>query len=198
MAVAQVQGTAHVHREIARQRGEERGGGHPRAQHPVLYLGQGLAGGEQHVVGGPGAALRSLTRGTEPAAAHRERFARPTARIREGRWAAEHGATAMIDLSDGLVSDADHLAVAGGVSLTIDLDKLPLLHGCERRDAARSGEEYELLFTAPGVDVADFTQSFGLPLTAIGVVAAATERSMTFTSGGKRVDLEKGYDHFSR
>jgi len=151
-------------------------------------------------LGGPGAALRALSAGTDPAPLARERFARPVARIREGAWIAQHGANAMIDLSDGLVSDAEHIATASGVRLTIDLDKLPVLQGCAARDAARSGEEYELLFTAPAdLDASAFVRTFRLPLTAIGQVDALSgENRVTFTSQRKRVDLEKGYDHFSR
>jgi thiamine-monophosphate kinase len=151
-------------------------------------------------LGGPGAALRGLSAGKDPAPLARDRFARPVARIREGSWIAEHGANAMIDLSDGLVSDAEHMAAASGVRLTIDLDRLPLLQGCAARDAARSGEEYELLFTAAAdVDANEFTRTFGLALTAIGHVDALVgEDRVVLTSHGKRVDLEKGYDHFSR
>lgn len=168
---------------------------------PVLRSGA-KAGDRVYVtgqLGGPGAALRALSAGTDPAPLARDRFARPVARVREGAWIAQHGANAMIDLSDGLVSDAEHLATASGVRLTIDLDKLPVLQGCATRDAARSGEEYELLFTAPAdLDASAFVRAFRLPLTVIGQVDALSgENRVMFTSQGKRVDLEKGYDHFS-
>ena len=170
--------------------------------HPVLRSGAKV-GDSVYVtgqLGGPGAALRALSAGTDPAPLARERFARPVARIREGAWIAQHGANAMIDLSDGLVSDAEHIATASGVRLTIDLDKLPVLQGCAARDAARSGEEYELLFTAPAdLDASAFVRTFRLPLTVIGQVDALSgENRVTLTSQRKRVDLEKGYDHFSR
>ncbi|HEY7568708.1 MAG TPA: thiamine-phosphate kinase [Gemmatimonadaceae bacterium] len=169
--------------------------------HPVLRSGA-KAGDSVYVtghLGGPGAALRALSAGEDPAPLERHRFARPVARVREGTWIAEHGANAMIDLSDGLVSDAEHMATASGVRLTIDLDRLPVLAGCAARDAARSGEEYELLFTAAGLDANEFVRTFGLQLTAIGHVGALVgEDRVMFMSHGKRVDLEKGYDHFSR
>lgn len=151
------------------------------------------------LLGGPGSALASLARSREPPETHRERFARPVARVREGVWAAAHGANAMIDLSDGLVSDAEHLAAASAVRLTIELNRLPVLPGCAARSAARSGEEYELLFTvAKALDADDFARTFNLPLTAIGTVSReAPTGEVEFTSRGARVDLEKGYDHFS-
>jgi thiamine-monophosphate kinase len=152
------------------------------------------------LLGGPGAALRALTRGAQPEAAQRERFARPSARVGAGAWAASHGASAMIDLSDGLVSDAGHLAAASSASLTIDLDRLPVLPGCDAREAARSGEEYELLFAAPAdLDLADFARAFDLPLTPVGAVSGQALRGdVSFTSARGRVDLEMGYDHFSQ
>jgi thiamine-monophosphate kinase len=154
------------------------------------------------LLGGPGSALRALNQGSIPNGAHRERFARPTARVREGMWVAAHGASAMIDISDGLASDAEHLAAASRVHLTIDLERLPVMPGCNPADAARSGEEYELLFAAPSTfDTTAFTQAFQLQVSAIGEVSQAEGSeigTVMFRQAGKRVDLEKGYDHFSR
>jgi thiamine-monophosphate kinase len=152
-------------------------------------------------LGGPLAALRELMRRNAVPETTRERFMHPVARISEGMWLGAHGAHAMIDLSDGLVSDAGHLAAAGGVSLTIALERLPLWPGCGPLDAARSGEEYELLLAAPAtLDTKDFARTFNLRLTAIGEVARVASGAtpgVTFTRDGARVDLEKGYDHFS-
>lgn len=174
------------------------------APRPVLRSGA-RAGDLLYVtglLGGPAAALRALNQGTILNAAYRERLARPTARVREGMWAAANGASAMIDISDGLVSDAEHLATASRVHLTIDLESLPVMRGCDPVEAARSGEEYELLFAAPpNLDKAAFTQEFKLPVTAIGEVSQGRDSELgtvTFKQGGQRVDLQKGYDHFSR
>ena len=149
-------------------------------------------------LGGPGAALAAFHHGATPRAEHRARFAHPAPRIEPARWLAEHGATAMIDVSDGLASDARHLSAASDVQIEIDLDRLPCVEGVSSLEAARSGEEYELLLTAPAsLDTKAFGVRFGLPLTNIGRVDAAGSPSVRFTSNGARVDPGLGYDHFS-
>jgi thiamine-monophosphate kinase len=167
--------------------------------HPVRR--RGARPGQDIVVtgrlGGPGAALRALSEGRMPEPTHRERFARPVPRLREAGWLAQAGATAMIDISDGLAPEARHLAAASGLTMVIDLDVLPAMAGLDAAQAALSGEEYELLATVPaGPDLAAFAHAFGIPLTRIGAVQDG-EATATFLRGGDRVDLAGGYDHFS-
>jgi thiamine-monophosphate kinase len=148
-------------------------------------------------LGGPGAALRALARGGDPAPAHRDRFARPLPRLAEGEWLAAHGATAMIDVSDGLASDLRHLAAASDVAMAVALEAVPCLDHIDPSEAVVSGEEYELALTAPpGLDVADFARRFGLPLTRIGEVHPGPP-DVAFSLHGARVDPGSGYDHFS-
>lgn len=151
-------------------------------------------------LGGPLLALRALEQGTAPLAAHLERFAHPVPRLREAQWLVTHGATAAIDCSDGVAADASHVAAASGARIVLVLDLLPLIAGATARDAARSGEEYELIVTAPGtLDHAAFEREFGVPITAIGHVEIAGPGGpgVEAYSAAQRVPLPRGHSHFS-
>ena len=150
-------------------------------------------------LGGPGAALAAWRRGDSPSAAARERFAHPVARIGEAMWLARSGARAGIDISDGLLADAGHMAAASGARIQIDLERLPLQEGGTARDAAVSGEEYELIVCAPALDVSAFESANRLPLTAIGRVVEpiADGIGVTVRMDGERLAPAEGVRHFS-
>lgn len=177
------------------------------------------------VTGWPGesAAGRALLRRRSPAtgalglpASHVRRLVDrhrdPTPRVREGRLLAAGGATAMIDVSDGLSADLAHLAVASRVGVEIDADRLPLSPALQRAAAAlripawrwalHGGEDYELVCTAPPGCVAALRDAVGaatgVPLTEIGVVLRASHGAW-LQRGGRRVPLApRGYDHFGK
>ena len=149
-------------------------------------------------LGGPGAALRAFQSGTIPSAESRARFTGATPRLMEARWLAERGARAAIDISDGLVADAEHVARASGVSIALDERDVPCITGVVTGDALVSGEEYELLVAIPpslAVTPTEFARQFGIPLTAIGVVKVAGNEPVTLR-GSVGVALA-GHDHLS-
>jgi thiamine-monophosphate kinase len=98
--------------------------------------------------------LQGRVDGAGVALALLDRLRTPTPRLAEGRALAEVGAHAMIDLSDGLATDAGHVGRASGVLLEVDLSALPLEAGVPEiaaqlglppwRLAATGGEDYEL------------------------------------------------------
>ncbi|HEX4933804.1 MAG TPA: thiamine-phosphate kinase [Gemmatimonadaceae bacterium] len=152
------------------------------------------------VLGGPSAAVRAFERGEAPDPLARERFARPRARLQEGIWLAQHGVRAMIDISDGLVSELRHLAVASGVELRVDVDRIPVMRGCSWQDAIGGGEEYELVLASPHpLDVNEFARTFALPLSEIARARVSEHPGVVGgrPGTGERVDLSVGYDHFS-
>jgi thiamine-monophosphate kinase len=161
-----------------------------RAGHHVYVTG---------VLGGPAAAVRALTQGVPVPPAWRDRFANPHARLREGRWVAGRGARAAIDISDGLLADAEHVAAASNVRIRLDLDRVPTVDGVDPIVAAQSGEEYELLLTsAIPIDCGAFGDRFGVRLTDIGMVVDGQPGVQT-TVQGRVLEVEsRGYDHFGR
>ena len=114
-------------------------------------------------------------------------------------WLAAHGATAAIDVSDGLAADVRHLVTASGVGACIELDAVPAMSGVAPEDALASGEEYELVVTTPSrLDEHSFAGRFSTPLTRVGAVIDAAPGTVQVHAHGAFVDLPPGHDHFSR
>lgn len=93
--------------------------------------------------GAPDAARAERLRREEPAAVAGQLAPRPP--IADGVLAAEAGASAMIDLSDGLAIDASRLAAASGVALALESAAL----GPDAAQALAGGEDHSLLACFP-------------------------------------------------
>jgi thiamine-monophosphate kinase len=97
----------------------------------------------------------------------------------------------MIDVSDGLATDARHLAERSGVELRIELDRLPLAPGVTPEQAATGGDDFELLVAVPPKLRTDAEAA--APLAWIGVVVEGSGLVLLGPDGP--VEGLAGYEH---
>jgi thiamine-monophosphate kinase len=143
-------------------------------------------------LGGSEAGRALLEHGSREPAGLVRRHLRPEPRLGEGRALAAAGASAMIDVSDGLATDAGHLAAASGVELRLELDAVPSAPGVEPAAAAIGGDDYELLFTiAP--ERREAAEAAG-PVSWLGHVRAGSGLVL-LDAEGRPVEGLRGYEH---
>jgi thiamine-monophosphate kinase len=164
-------------------------------------------------LGGAGAGLawlegrvRDCELSDNVAAELRRRYATPEPRIAEGQALSALGATAMIDISDGMATDARHLAIAGGVEIELESARLPLTPGVREvatalgQDPAafalEAGEDFELCACLPASAAREFTlgaRSNG-PELALTIVGRVSEGASGLRIDGDQTGLA-GYEH---
>ena len=116
-----------------------------------------------------------------------------TPRLKEGRFLAEnHLASAMLDISDGLLLDAARLAEMSQVQLILDPAKVPLRAGAGLPEALSDGEDYELLFTVPQEQLGKLSGS--MDFTVIGEVRPG-EPGVFGPDGENLLTGKTGYEH---
>ena len=104
-------------------------------------------------------------------------------------------ASAMIDLSDGLSTDLNHICEESRVGAAITADLIPRAEAVTLEQALHGGEDYELLFTAPAKRKVPRLIA-GIPVTRIGEIRGGP--SQVFLSQNNRsVELvPRGWEHF--
>lgn len=135
----------------------------------------------------------------------RDAHLKPMPRVIEGQMLARHGVEAAMDLSDGLVGDLEKLCQASGVGANIYIERVPVheivlqsfgIDGISL--ALNGGEDYELLFTAPGDISGKVQKDLPCPVAVIGdIVPGAGVKVLD--EGGIEIHMENaGWDHFSK
>ena len=157
-------------------------------------------------IGERGAGLHALLHGMEAKELIRA-YLHPFPRLAEGQWLqAQPGVKAMMDVSDGLVPDAGHIAKASGLGIDLQRDWLPANAVLEEFwrgqglecavQRLRSGEEYELLVVLDAAEAKGVCEAFEreheFPLTVVGVCSDGHEGVWV---DGWETD-EKGFEHF--
>ena len=134
-----------------------------------------------------------------------QRFAYPSPRVNEG-IALRGIASAMIDLSDGLIDDLGHLLDSSVCGAELDADAVPLSSALLERAGAElalelalnGGDDYELCFTVPAGRESALTRAiagFGCPVRRIGTVVEGS--SMAWRRHGQLWDPPRtGFAHF--
>jgi len=137
----------------------------------------------------------------------------PEPRLHEAQFLVQNGNIhSMIDVSDGLLADLDHICKLSNVGAEIFSETIPVEESTKRvahhfddswlNYAISGGEDFELLITMPENDynkiVHDFEKILRLNLTKIGRIVKKDKGVKVFDKGGKVIPINsRGYDHFN-
>ena len=132
-----------------------------------------------------------------------ERYRLPTPRLALGQ-ALRGIASAVIDVSDGLLADLGHILDTSGVGAELRADALPLSPAScaipgARKAALAGGDDYELLFTAAPKRrdaIATLATRLRLPLTRIGTIHAGPGLRVLDAAGRELPVDHTGWQHF--
>jgi thiamine-monophosphate kinase len=173
---------------------------------PVLRSGA-RCGDHLFVTGELGAAAHGrhlIDRDPDTRGRYARRFREPVPRLQAGAALAQHRlASAMIDVSDGLLQDLGHLCRSSVVGARIELATLPCrvpMRAGGHALALGGGEDYELVCAIPPHRLArmrDLQHTFGCEMTRIGVVMSKSYGIRLVDAQGHRVPVGTlGFDHF--
>ena len=174
----------------------------------TAVLRSGAKAGQQIYVtgelGGSAAVLARLTESklVEPRpveAAYRQHF-HPQARVAVGQWLRRRGvASAMIDVSDGLSTDLEHICEESRVGAEIEAEAIPRAQvGPGKKRAAlelalHGGDDYELLFTSAAAVPSKIA---GVRVTRIGKITRSSGMRLIGFDGKARRLKAEGWEHF--
>jgi thiamine-monophosphate kinase len=150
-------------------------------------------------LGGSAAALARLGE-SKPLGAEYVRHFRPLARVAVGQWLRQRGlASAMIDVSDGLSTDLEHICQESHVGAEIEAEAIPRAQvGLGKKRVAlelalHGGDDYELLFTSAAAVPSEVA---GVRVTRIGRTTQSAGMRLVGADGKARRLAAAGWEHF--
>jgi thiamine-monophosphate kinase len=170
----------------------------------ALYRHAARPGDDIWVSGELGGAALALRRPEIAEVAHRLHEPEPRVELGERLRGLAHAA---IDVSDGLAGDLHHILERSRVAAVVDYARIPRPRvlarlgdaALERECLLSGGDDYELLFTAPGdsrSELEALSAELALPLTCIGSIEAGNPRLVVRDENGAPIAHGGGYDHF--
>jgi thiamine-monophosphate kinase len=156
-------------------------------------------------LGHSAAALAALIPSRSSGRARRQTF-RPQPRVAVGQYLRRHAlVSAMIDLSDGLSTDLDHICQESQVGAELDAGAIPRAREAVGKDQAgayvaldfalHGGDDYELLFTS---SAAIPRKIAGVRITQIGHITRGTQMRLIAADGKSQPLQAKGWEHFKK
>ena len=131
----------------------------------------------------------------------------PMPKVKAGQVLVEQGVRSPIDISDGLITDLNHICEASKVNARIKIEQVPV-HPLVKANfpnyqelALYGGEDYELLFTGSKTVIAQVKRALNYPVTVIGeMLEESLPNRVTLVDGkGNVVPYKKGgWEHFKR
>ena len=156
-------------------------------------------------VGGAAAGLAMLAAGMAPPADLRQKHLAPDCRLDVAPLLAPR-VGAMIDISDGLAAEVNHICDQSDTGAELVLTDIPIapsvveaatLTGRDPYEFALSGgDDYELLFSVTPQNRRQLEKQ-GVEVTAVGRVTDAAAGRWLRLADGRRVPLRGGYNHFN-
>lgn len=128
---------------------------------------------------------------------YKNRYALPEPRLRLGQ-ALVGMARSCMDISDGLVQDAGHMARASSARMVLNFSSIPTAPCISAKEAITHGDDYELLFTLPEArwgELCNIAQEINIPVTRVGRVETGEGVSVLDDAGQSMVFEKTGWQH---
>lgn len=121
-------------------------------------------------------------------------------RNKEALTIAQAGANSMIDISDGLSTDLNHICRMSKKGAIVFADKIPISANSDLKGALNDGEDFELLFTIPEKEFQNLKKQwqFKIKISVIGKITGEKAVKIKMPNGKTIILIPRGYDHLKK